>query len=114
MAVISVRVRRGPFSGIAADGARVNIVLGVYQADHDANTRTFSDADRRTSGTVTVDLRDYPEIGAFPEAIGGISQVELVQSEKECFLAREKGRDPCQRVLFPISIEKQVASRRGR
>jgi hypothetical protein len=78
MAGINARVRRGPFSGIAADGARANIIPGVYQVDHDANTRTFSDADRRISGTVTVDFRDYAEIGAFPEALGRTTRVELV------------------------------------
>lgn len=38
MPAINVRVRRGPFSGIAADGARANIIPGVFQADHDGNT----------------------------------------------------------------------------
>jgi len=78
MTVINVRVRRGPFSGIAANGARINIVPGVYQADHDGDSLTFADADRRTNGTVTVDLRDYPEIGEFPEAIAPNTQIELV------------------------------------
>ena len=77
MAIVNVRVRRGPFSGVAADGARINIVPGVHQVDHDGDTLVFADADRRTRGNVTVDLRDYPEIGSFPDLIEPNTQIEL-------------------------------------
>lgn len=77
MAVLNVRVRRGPFSGVAEDGARLNILPGVYQADHEGETLVFADADRRTGGNVTVNLRDYPELGAFPGALEPNAQIEL-------------------------------------
>ncbi|MEX3900963.1 MULTISPECIES: hypothetical protein [Paraburkholderia] len=77
MAIVNVRVRRGPLSGRAEDGARLNIVAGVYQANHDGDLLVFADADKRTGGTITVDLRDYPEIGSFPDSIEPNSQIEL-------------------------------------
>jgi hypothetical protein len=77
MAIINVRVRRGPFSGKAEDGSRLNIVAGVYQADHVGDSLVLAAADKRTGGTITVDLRDYPEIGSFPDSIEPNSQIEL-------------------------------------
>ncbi|SAK70298.1 hypothetical protein AWB82_04208 [Caballeronia glebae] len=77
MAIINLRVRRGPFSGRAEDGARLNIVAGVYQADHDGDSLVFAGADKRTGGTITVNLRDYPDIGSFPDSIEPNSQIEL-------------------------------------
>jgi len=77
MAIFNVRVRRGPFSGMAADGTRINILPGVYQVDHEVDILAFADADKRTRGNVTVDLRDYPEIGSFPDLIEPNTQIEL-------------------------------------
>lgn len=77
MAILSVRVRRGPFSGIAADGVRLNVLPGVYQANHEGDTLVLANADRRTGGNLTVNLRDYPELGAFPDAIEPNTQLEL-------------------------------------
>lgn len=77
MAIINVSVRRGPFSGRAEDGTRLNMVTGVYQADHAGNTLVVAGADKRTGGTITVDLGEYPEIGSFPDAIEPNTQIEL-------------------------------------
>ncbi|RQG99078.1 hypothetical protein [Paraburkholderia dinghuensis] len=77
MAIVNVRVRRGPLSGRAEDGARLNIVAGLYQVNHEGNTLVFAGADKRTSGSVTVDLRDCPEIGSFPDAMKPNTQIEL-------------------------------------
>ncbi|UZF35885.1 hypothetical protein [Ralstonia pseudosolanacearum] len=78
MTTFSVRVRRGPFSGIANDGVRLPIVPGIYQANQDGHKLVFAEADKRTGGgNVTVDLRDYPEIGSFPDAIEANTQIEL-------------------------------------
>ncbi len=76
MTTFCVRVRRGPFSGTANDGLRLNIAPGIYQANHNGDKLVFADADKRTGG-VTVDLRDYPEIGSFPDAIEANTQIEL-------------------------------------
>lgn len=78
MTIYNVRVRRGPLSGKADDGARINIVPGVYQVNHDGDTLVFADADKRTGGNVTVDLRDYAEVGSFPDAILPNTQIEVV------------------------------------
>jgi hypothetical protein len=77
MAILNVRVRRGPFSGIADDGARINILPGVYQVNHEGDALVFANADKRTSGNITVDLHDYPEIGSFPDLIEPNTQIEL-------------------------------------
>lgn len=77
MAIVNVRVRRGPLSGRAEDGARLNIVAGVYQVDYEGNVLVFAGADKRTGGRITVDLRDYPEVGSFPDSIEPYSQIEL-------------------------------------
>lgn len=77
MAIFNVRVRRGPFSGLSEYGARLNIVPGVYEVNHEDDALTFAAADRRTGGSITVDLRDYPEIGSFPDLIQPNTQIEL-------------------------------------
>ncbi|MEX3671410.1 hypothetical protein AB3X82_24785 [Paraburkholderia phenoliruptrix] len=78
MATFNVRVRRGPFSGMASDGVRLNIVPGIYSVDHNDNTLVFARADTRTGGNIVVDLRDYIEIGVFPDDISVNSQIEIV------------------------------------
>ncbi|CAJ5215173.1 hypothetical protein [Burkholderia pseudomallei] len=78
MATFNVRVRRGPFSGMAADGVRLNIVPGIYSVDHNGNTLVFARADTRTGGNIVVDLQDYIEIGVFPDDISVNSQIEIV------------------------------------
>ncbi len=50
MTTFSVRVRRGPFSGIANDGVRLPIVPGIYQANQDGHKLVFAEADKRTGG----------------------------------------------------------------
>lgn len=78
MATHSVKVRRGPFSGRAADGTRVNIVPGTYKVNHDGDTLVFADADKRTGGNVVVDLRDYVETGTFPNDIEPNCQIAII------------------------------------
>lgn len=77
MAIVNVHVRRGPLSGRAEDGARLNIVAGVYQVDHEGDMLVFAGADKRTGGSITVNLLDYAEIGSFPDSIEPNSQIEL-------------------------------------
>jgi hypothetical protein len=64
-----VRVRLEELSGFAQDGVRATIRRGEYLVDHDTrfgrNTLVFRDADRR-GGDLTVELRDYAELGTFP------------------------------------------------
>ncbi|MCI1003281.1 hypothetical protein [Herbaspirillum sp. C7C8] len=78
MSFFYVRVKRGPFSGKAADGVRLNILPGEYEVIEDGPDLVFLGADTRNGGNV-VDMRDYPEIGDFPEALGQHSQIVLVK-----------------------------------
>jgi len=68
-----VRVRLEELSGFAADGVRATIQRGEYLVDHDTrfgrNSLVFRNADRR-GGDLTVELRDYPELGMFPNDLG--------------------------------------------
>lgn len=77
MAIFNVRVKRGPFSGKAADGARLNILPGQYQVREDGPDLVFEGADTRNGGNILVDMRDYPEVGDFPDAIQPNTQIEL-------------------------------------
>lgn len=67
MARFSVKVRRGPLSGYAADGRRLNILPGVYAVEHEGQKLSFEGADQRNGGILIVDLTEYPEIGNFPD-----------------------------------------------
>jgi len=79
MATFSVRVKRGPFSGMAADGARLNILPGQYQVREDGPDLVFEGADTRNGGAIVVDLRDYLEIGDSPDSIQSDAQIELLR-----------------------------------
>jgi len=79
MATLHVRVKRGPFSGMASDGARLNILPGQYLVREDGLNLVFEGADGRNGGNIVVDMRDYPEIGEFPEAIQPNTQIELIR-----------------------------------
>ena len=69
-----VHVRLEALSGFAHDGVRATIDLGDYLVDHDTrfgrNSLVFRDADRR-GGDLTVELRDYAELGTFPNDLAG-------------------------------------------
>ena len=74
----SVRVRRGPFSGMGSNGCRLNILPGTYIVEHIGNTLIFANADKKIGGNIVVDLDDYKEIGTFPNDISQNTQIELV------------------------------------
>lgn len=78
MSIFRVRVKHGPFSGKASDGTRLNILPGLYQVRADRPDLVFEGADTRNGGSLIVDMRDYPEIGEFPDAIQPHTQIELV------------------------------------
>lgn len=79
MATFIVSVKRSPFSGIGADGARLNLLPGQYQVREDGPFLVFEGADSRNGGSLMVNMRDYPEIGIFPDAIHPNTQIELVR-----------------------------------
>lgn len=72
-----VKVRRQPISGMAADGARLNILKGTYDVVHDGRSLIFKGADTRNHGDIIVSLDDYPEISDFPDINYGL-QIEIV------------------------------------
>lgn len=90
MPLFNVRVRCGPLSGHADDGTRINLLPGTYTVKHEGHTLTFADADRRTGGTVVVDLRDYGEVGTFPDDIASNSQIEITDQP---FLLAQVGKE---------------------
>jgi len=64
-------------SGKAADGARLNILPGQYQVREEGPDLVFEGADNRNGGGIVVDVRDYPEIGDFPDVIHQDAQIEI-------------------------------------
>ncbi len=74
----NIRVRRGPLSGTTADGARLNIVAGIYEVDHVGDTLVFKHADQRNGGDIGVNLGDYVELAGFPDDIPDGQQIEIV------------------------------------
>ena len=76
--IFHIRVLSGALSGCAEDGIRIHIAPGVYRVHYDDDTLEFIDADPRMRGTVTVDLREYGEIGAFPDELAPNAPIEIV------------------------------------
>jgi hypothetical protein len=74
-----VQVHREPLSGYAQDGVRLSVVPGEYLVDHDARfgrmRLIFRDADPR-GGDLSVELRDYVELEAFPQNLAGTQLAE--------------------------------------
>jgi hypothetical protein len=78
MTKYKVNVRRGPLSGRAFDGARLNILTGPYEVVHKENNLVFMKADRRNGLDITIDLADYPEIDGFP-TLEPLTQLEIIE-----------------------------------
>ncbi|VXC97635.1 hypothetical protein BURKHO8Y_70203 [Burkholderia sp. 8Y] len=77
-AIFHLRVVSGALSGCAEDGIRIHIAPGIYRVHHENDTLEFVDADPRMRGTVSVDLREYGEIGAFPDELTRNGLTEIV------------------------------------
>lgn len=77
MNTFKIKVRRGPFSGLARDKFRLEILPGEYNVTRNDHMLIFHGADTRNGGDLSVDLKDYPELGNFPN-VNPHQQIEVL------------------------------------